>query len=336
MPSLSSSSSSRRPRCAPRSCSTSPTTRRASCTRTSTPPSPRSGRRRPGKDVTIQQSHGGSGKQARAVIDGLEADVVTLALAYDIDAIAEAGLLAEGLAEAPAEQQRALHLDDRVPRAQGQPEGHQGLGRPREARRVGDHAEPEDLGRRALELPRRVGLRAQAARRERREGPRLRRRALQERAGARLRRARLDDHVRRSAASATCSSPGRTRRSSRSRSSGTDKFEIVVPSFSILAEPPVAVVDKVVDKHGTRAVAAGVPRVPLHARGPGDRREALLPPARSRRRSRSTPAQFPEHQARSRSTRCSAAGRRRRRPTSPTAASSTRSTSRRSSRTRGG
>lgn len=40
-----------------------------------------------GKDVKIQQSHGGSGKQARAVIDGLEADVVTLALAYDIDSI---------------------------------------------------------------------------------------------------------------------------------------------------------------------------------------------------------------------------------------------------------
>jgi len=42
-----------------------------------------------GEDVTIEQSHGGSGKQARAVIDGLEADVVTLALAYDIDAIAQ-------------------------------------------------------------------------------------------------------------------------------------------------------------------------------------------------------------------------------------------------------
>jgi len=46
-----------------------------------------------GQTVTINQSHGGSGKQARAVIDGLEADVVTLALAYDIDAIARAGLL---------------------------------------------------------------------------------------------------------------------------------------------------------------------------------------------------------------------------------------------------
>ena len=42
-----------------------------------------------GETVTIRQSHGGAGKQARAVIDGLEADVVTLALAYDIDAIAE-------------------------------------------------------------------------------------------------------------------------------------------------------------------------------------------------------------------------------------------------------
>jgi len=46
-----------------------------------------------GQDVTIQQSHGGSGKQARSVIDGLPADVVTLALAYDVDAIANAGLL---------------------------------------------------------------------------------------------------------------------------------------------------------------------------------------------------------------------------------------------------
>ena len=46
-----------------------------------------------GQEVRIQQSHGGSGKQARAVADGLEADVVTLALAYDIDTLAAAGLL---------------------------------------------------------------------------------------------------------------------------------------------------------------------------------------------------------------------------------------------------
>src|SRR6185503_14176035 len=44
--------------------------------------------------LTIRQSHGGSGKQARAVIDGLPADVVTLALGYDVDAIAKKGLIA--------------------------------------------------------------------------------------------------------------------------------------------------------------------------------------------------------------------------------------------------
>ncbi|WP_462410997.1 sulfate ABC transporter substrate-binding protein [Neobacillus sp. Marseille-QA0830] len=48
-----------------------------------------------GQKVTIKQSHGGSGSQSRAVIDGLEADVVTLALAYDIDAIAQTGKIAE-------------------------------------------------------------------------------------------------------------------------------------------------------------------------------------------------------------------------------------------------
>jgi sulfate transport system substrate-binding protein len=48
------------------------------------------------QDVTVKQSHGGSGKQGRSVIDGLEADVVTLALAYDVDAIQSAGLLPAG------------------------------------------------------------------------------------------------------------------------------------------------------------------------------------------------------------------------------------------------
>ncbi len=50
-------------------------------------------KRETGKDVVITQSHGGSGKQARSVIEGLQADVVTLALAYDIDVIAEKGQL---------------------------------------------------------------------------------------------------------------------------------------------------------------------------------------------------------------------------------------------------
>ena len=53
----------------------------------------------------------------------------------------------------------------------------------------------------------------------------------------------------------TCCSPGRTKPSSSVKEFGADKFEIVVPSLSILAEPPVAIVDKVVDRKGTRKVA---------------------------------------------------------------------------------
>src|SRR5262245_48673800 len=48
---------------------------------------------RTGDKLTIKQSHGGSGKQARSVIDGLDGDVVTLALAYDVDALAKAKLI---------------------------------------------------------------------------------------------------------------------------------------------------------------------------------------------------------------------------------------------------
>src|SRR5512133_1023800 len=58
-------------------------------------------RAKTGQEVVVKQSHGGSGKQARAVVDGLEADVVTLALAYDVDAVAKTGLL-------PADWQKRL------------------------------------------------------------------------------------------------------------------------------------------------------------------------------------------------------------------------------------
>ncbi|WP_442975387.1 sulfate ABC transporter substrate-binding protein, partial [Salmonella enterica] len=55
-----------------------------------------------GDNVTVKQSHGGSGKQARSVIDGIDADVVTLALAYDIDEIGEKAKLL------PADWQKRL------------------------------------------------------------------------------------------------------------------------------------------------------------------------------------------------------------------------------------
>ena len=85
-----------------------------------------------GADVAINQSHGGSGSQARSVIDGLQADVVTLALGYDIDAIAEkAGLLPRNC---------SVHLDYRVSGAQRQPQAHQGLERPGAARHFRDYS----------------------------------------------------------------------------------------------------------------------------------------------------------------------------------------------------
>ncbi len=82
-----------------------------------------------GEAITLRQSHGGSGTQARTVIFGLEADVVTLALAYDIDAIAGAGLL-------PKDWQRRLPYNSSP-----------------------YHRQSEDLGWGALELSRRLGLR---------------------------------------------------------------------------------------------------------------------------------------------------------------------------------
>jgi hypothetical protein len=88
-----------------------------------------------GDDVTVKTSHGGSGKQARSVIDGLEADVVTLALAYDIGAIAaiaeKACCLPTGKSSSRAvqEQQHTALINHRLPGSQGQPQGHQDVGR---------------------------------------------------------------------------------------------------------------------------------------------------------------------------------------------------------------
>ena len=183
-------------------------------------------------------------RQARAVIDGLKADVVTLALAYDIDQISElAGLMPRRLAIAAAEQQLPVPVDDRVPGPQGQSEGNQGLERPGEGRRRGHHAEPEDLRRRPLQLPGRLGLRTAAQQQRRSQGPRVRRRLLQERAGARFGRPRLDDHVRATRNRRRAAGLGK-RSPAGDQGARPDEVEMVVPSVSILAEPPVTVLDK--------------------------------------------------------------------------------------------
>ena len=277
-----------------------------------------------GKSVEIKQSHGGTGSQARAVIDGLQADVVTLALAYDIDAIAEQGPHRDRLAEASAAEFIALHLDHRVPGAQGQSEGHQGLGRSGQARRRGDHAEPEDLRRGALELSRGLGLCA--------EEIRLRADKAKDFVGKLYQHVPvLDTGARGSTVTFVERGVGDVLLAWENeaylalKEFGPDKFEIVAPSQSILAEPPVAVVDKVVDKKGTRnAAEAYLQYLYTHGR-PGDRRAQFLPSARSPRSPRNTKTPSPRSSC-SRSTTFSAAGPRRRRNISPTAASSTRST----------
>jgi hypothetical protein len=145
-----------------------------------------------GQTVSIRQSHGGSGKQAMGVRDGLEADVVTLALAYDIDALAERNLIPADWQKRFAAQFLALYLDHRFPGAQGQSEEHQGLGRSGQDRASRHYAQPENLRRRPLELSGRLGLGVEAAGRQRAEGEGTGHGDLQECAGAGFRRTRFD------------------------------------------------------------------------------------------------------------------------------------------------
>jgi len=212
-------------------------------------------RRRSGETVVINQSHGGSGKQARAVIDGLEADVVTLGLAYDIDALAlHAGLL-------PADWQRRLPHNSApytstvvfLVRA-GNPQG------------LHDW---DDLARPGLAViapnpktsggARWVYLAAWAWARGRPGGSDA---AAETFVRALYRNVPVLDSGARGA-TMTFVERGigdvllawENEALLAVRRLGTGKVEIVVPSQSILAEPPVAVVDRVVDRRGTRAVA---------------------------------------------------------------------------------
>ena len=96
------------------------------------------GRRRAVHDLTVNQSHGGSSKQARSVVDGLDADVITMNQANDIGVLHDRGnLIPADWAKRLPEQFRAHHLDLGDPGAQGQPEADPRLGRPRPRRRLG-------------------------------------------------------------------------------------------------------------------------------------------------------------------------------------------------------
>ena len=156
------------------------------------------------------------------------------------------------LAGEAARQQHALHLDHRVPGAQGQSEADQGLVRPREAGRPGHHAQSEDLGRRALELPGRLGLCARPQRRRRGEGEGLRE-------GLYKHVPVLDSGARGSTVTFVERGIGDVLVAWENeaflavKELGPEKVEIVVPPRSIVAEP--VAVDSVVDAHGTRKLA---------------------------------------------------------------------------------
>ena len=258
--------------------STCRTTRRASSIRRSTRPSPHSGSRRPGQAVAIKQSHGGSGRQARSVIDGLDADVVTLALADDIDEIAEKAKLL------PADWQKRLPHNSSPYTStivflvrKGNPKGIKDWNDSGQARHQRHHAESEDLGRRALELSRGLGLRAEAARRQRGNGARLCRGDLHAtcRCSTPARAARPPRSS--SAASATCFISWENEALLAIKELGPDKFEIVYPS----AEHPGRAAGRAGRpqrrQEGHARSRAGLSRVPLHAGCAGDHREELLP-----------------------------------------------------------
>ena len=118
-----------------------------------------------GTQVSINQSHAGSGKQARAIIDGLQADVSTLALAYDIDAIGvKAGLLPKNWQTRLPNNSSPYTSTIVFLVRKGNPQAHPRLGRPGPAGNLRHHAQPEDLGWGALELPGGLGIRTPAKR----------------------------------------------------------------------------------------------------------------------------------------------------------------------------
>ena len=207
-----------------------------------------------GDSVTVKASHGGSGKQARSVIDGLEADVVTLALAADIDAIASKGLLATDW------QKRLGHNSTPYTSTivfivrKGNPKGIKtwsDLVKPG----VGViTANPKTSGGARWAYLAAYGSILTAP-------------------GGNDAKAKdyitkvynnvpvLDSGARGATVTFSERSIGDVLLSWENEAGlvlkefGADKFDVVYPPGSILAEPPVAVVDKVVEKHGTTAVA---------------------------------------------------------------------------------
>ena len=208
-----------------------------------------------GEDVVIDASHGGSGKQARAVIDGLEADVVTLALAYDIDEIAARSELIEPSWQSRLPNNSAPYSSTIVflvrkgnPKAiHDWPDLVQGdvqVITPNPKTSGGARWNYLAAWGYALKQPGGNEESAQAFVTE------LYRHVPVLDTGA---RGSTTTFVQRGIGDVLLAWENEAQLALKEL--GPDAFEIVVPSVSILAEPPVALVDKNVDKHGTRALA---------------------------------------------------------------------------------
>ena len=206
--------------------------------------------------------------------------MVTLALAYDVDAIQQkAGLLPKDW-QKHSQQQRSLYVDDRVPGPQGKPEGDHGLERPDQARRGGHYARiPKTSGGArwnylaawGYALKRELGDLAKLKDPENgrgggqgpSEGPASSSSSYSPTCNV------LDSGARGATTTFVQRDMGDVLLAWENEAflsineMGLDKFEIVVPSISILAEPPVAVVEKTADKHGTQKVAEAYLKSPL-------------------------------------------------------------------------
>ena len=207
-----------------------------------------------GDNVKIKQSHGGSGKQARAVIDGLEADVVTLALAYDIDALAEHKLLAADW------QKRLAHNSSPYTSTivflvrKGNPKGIKdwndlikpGVSVISPNPKTSGGARWNHLAAWGYALRQPGGNEAKA----KDFLGKLYKNVPVLDSGA---RGATTTFVERGIGDVLIAWENEAYLAVKEL--GPSKFDIITPSVSILAEPPVAVVDKVADKHGTRKVA---------------------------------------------------------------------------------
>ncbi|WP_448203478.1 sulfate ABC transporter substrate-binding protein [Azospirillum sp. sgz302134] len=207
-----------------------------------------------GRSVSIKQSHGGSGKQARSVIDGLDADVVTLALAYDVDAIADAGVLAKNW-QSRLPNNSSPYTSTIV-----------FLVRKDNPKKIKDW---DDLAKPGVQVitpnPKTSGgarwnyLAAWAYALDKNGNDDAKAKQF---VGDLFKNVPvLDSGARGATVTFTQRGIGDVLLAWENEAFlslqefGADKFEIVVPSLSILAEPPVAVVDSVVDRKGTRKAA---------------------------------------------------------------------------------